>query len=1171
MNKYKSTIIGGLILGSFILFPLLSHADDFGTGPNLVKFESATANGTYGAGSPIDITATFDTTIDPNTSPTMNVTLDDGATVDLTTANGNQLSGTYTVQNGDHSTDLNVSTINYAYNIRDLGTTVQGNSYSNIPSGQNLADNTNIVISAPAMFTSGELTNTTITLTYSFDLDNSSIPASGDFVVHNTTTGTTINVSSVDISGTLVTLGLAHGVSNDDTITLDYTPGTNPIKDIDNNQVDALSGQSILHSAAVIPVGINPFVSTIVGKSLYVANETSNSISVVNLDSTQSTYNTVIATISVGSKPRYMSVVGKKIYVSNYDSANISVIDADPTSGTYNTVISTISVGTNPRYSSVSGTNVYVSNVTASTVSVIDANPRSGSYNTVIATIPVKPTTSNNVNFNPGASVSIGDKVYLMNYGYATDTGLAFNNVVVIDADPTSGTYNTVISNIAAGSAQVYYPTISGNNLYISNTSSTNLTVIDTDPASGTYNTVIAHASLGGKLAQYLAAVGKRIYANIPDMNKVYVVDADPTSGTYNTVTATIDVGQSPQYSTLVGSKLYVVNTNSHDVSVIDTNTNTVTKTIPVLDDPQYAIAAGTKLYVHNSSGSLSVIDTVTDKIFNLVGPHLKSITSSSANGRYTSGQSIAITANFDNNISSDSKMRITLNSGAIIDLSSVSGNTLNGTYIVGNTDSSPDLTVSSISNNSAFTSISNSDPVIPNTVSAFDVPLSPELTGDSYGNLGDLKNIAVGASTCNITVGVNPYQLAAVGNIIYVANQGSNTVSVINSDTDVILSTIDVGNQPYGVAYNSTSKEIYVANLTSNDVSVIDADPASTHYNTVTHTVNVGISPFYVTSLGTNMYVTNHGSNSVSIIDTVTHTVTDTVNVGIAPLGIKAHGTDIYVANYGGGYGGMAQGTVSVIDTGTNTVTKTINVGQGARGVTVNGNEVYVSNYGDATVSVIDTGTNTVTHTISVGNNPRGMLSLGSNVYTENYTDGTLSVISTASHSVTGTYKVGNTPAGMVAVGSKIFISRFTDDVVSIFNTADNTLVSSCYVAPVSSGGGSSRVVGTSGGSSTNSLTTDTKPNIASTTSPLASSTAPFTKNLFLGVLDNEVVRLQQYLNSHGFILAKIGAGSPGKETRYFGPITQSAVARFQKANKIIPSAGYFGPKTRAYINLRP
>lgn len=80
-------------------------------------------------------------------------------------------------------------------------------------------------------------------------------------------------------------------------------------------------------------------------------------------------------------------------------------------------------------------------------------------------------------------------------------------------------------------------------------------------------------------------------------------------------------------------------------------------------------------------------------------------------------------------------------------------------------------------------------------------------------------------------------------------------------------------------------------------------------------------------------------------------------------------------------------------------------------------------------------------------------------------------------------------------------------------------------------------------------------------------SSSATFTRDLEYSMEGEDVKALQQYLNTHGFVLANYGIGSPGNETTYFGDATRYQLIQFQKANNIIPAAGYFGPKTRAFI----
>ena len=74
-----------------------------------------------------------------------------------------------------------------------------------------------------------------------------------------------------------------------------------------------------------------------------------------------------------------------------------------------------------------------------------------------------------------------------------------------------------------------------------------------------------------------------------------------------------------------------------------------------------------------------------------------------------------------------------------------------------------------------------------------------------------------------------------------------------------------------------------------------------------------------------------------------------------------------------------------------------------------------------------------------------------------------------------------------------------------------------------------------------------------------------------------NEVYLLQKFLNSHGFIVAKSGPGSPGNETTAFSPALKAALIKFQEANAkailgtpwgISKGTGIFGPATRKFIN---
>jgi hypothetical protein len=75
-------------------------------------------------------------------------------------------------------------------------------------------------------------------------------------------------------------------------------------------------------------------------------------------------------------------------------------------------------------------------------------------------------------------------------------------------------------------------------------------------------------------------------------------------------------------------------------------------------------------------------------------------------------------------------------------------------------------------------------------------------------------------------------------------------------------------------------------------------------------------------------------------------------------------------------------------------------------------------------------------------------------------------------------------------------------------------------------------------------------------------------TKDLKFGMTNKDVKTLQLFLikqnkGSNAKALAKYNG------TNYFGKLTRSALAEWQKANKVIPSYGYFGKITRAKIKL--
>jgi YVTN family beta-propeller protein len=239
---------------------------------------------------------------------------------------------------------------------------------------------------------------------------------------------------------------------------------------------------------------------------------------------------------------------------------------------------------------------------------------------------------------------------------------------------------------------------------------------------------------------------------------------------------------------------------------------------------------------------------------------------------------------------------------------------------------------------------------------------------------------------------GVGPAtgQAAPPAGRLFVANSGSDTVSVIDTATNTVVATIPVGDRPTGVAAAPSGSRVYVTNEISGTVSVIN--PAT---SAVVATVPVGVRPIgvAVSPLGGEVWVTNAGSHNVSIISTATNAAVATVPVGIAPHGVafSANGLWAYVTSQAD--------TVSVLDTTTRAVTATVPVGHTPFGVVVVGNEVYVTNQSSDTVSVIDAAANVVVDEIEVATDPTGIVAspTGDLVYVANKSTLTISVISVA------------------------------------------------------------------------------------------------------------------------------------------------------------------------------
>ena len=93
------------------------------------------------------------------------------------------------------------------------------------------------------------------------------------------------------------------------------------------------------------------------------------------------------------------------------------------------------------------------------------------------------------------------------------------------------------------------------------------------------------------------------------------------------------------------------------------------------------------------------------------------------------------------------------------------------------------------------------------------------------YAKAYFVKEDGIGGVEDGIRVERQPMGLAvnSLTNNIYVANSGSNTVSLLDGENDKLIANLTVGSNPFSVAVNPVTDLVYVANNGDNTTSVID------------------------------------------------------------------------------------------------------------------------------------------------------------------------------------------------------------------------------------------------------------------------------------------------------------------------------------------------------------
>ena len=313
----------------------------------------------------------------------------------------------------------------------------------------------------------------------------------------------------------------------------------------------------------------------------------------------------------------------------------------------------------------------------------------------------------------------------------------------------------------------------------------------------------------------------------------------------------------------------------------------------------------------------------------------------------------------------------------------------------------------------------------------------------------------------------------AATGKV-YVADEGANTISVMDAASFKKIGSIPVGQGPHNVQVSPDGKWVWVTNNGDPDKAAetmpAEQMPKAEHgamagagavwvidaaTDAVVAKVPVGKHPAHVVvaSDGHTAYITNGGDNTVSLVDTAAGRVIGVVPVGASPHGLRItpDGKQVWVANLKGG-------TVSVIDTESRKQVAQIAAGKGPAqvGFTPDGRFGFVSLSEENKVAVIDPASRKVIRKIAVGtvpiqlhSTPDSALVLVANQGTPKKPGTTVSVIDVASMKVAATIETGAGAHGVVVDrdGRHAFVTNTYANTVSVIDVAKRKVVATVPV----------------------------------------------------------------------------------------------------------------------------
>ena len=263
----------------------------------------------------------------------------------------------------------------------------------------------------------------------------------------------------------------------------------------------------------------------------------------------------------------------------------------------------------------------------------------------------------------------------------------------------------------------------------------------------------------------------------------------------------------------------------------------------------------------------------------------------------------------------------------------------------------------------------------------------------------GSMHTVAVGRGPISIAVN-------RVTNRIYVANDVSASVSVIEGKNDTVIATVPVARLPYTLAVDESTNKVYISHTYSGLVTVIDGASNTATSLKIGDADGIAIDP----QRG-KVFLYTYEDPNIRILDEATGGVT---KVAVGPhiwgMAFDASSSTLYLAH-------TAADEIVALNENTHAVSA-IPVGKIPCALALNPetHTLYVANYGDDTVSIINLKAHRVLATLPVGRHPQGLAvdSQSNRIYVANLHGDSVTVIDGEKNAINSTRSAGRQPYGL-------------------------------------------------------------------------------------------------------------------------------------------------------------